>query len=246
MNAFIKDEKSKAASEVEDNYLKGCEFDRQLNLITLRSEKRAWWVAGVSVSLSITLVITIYTMLPLKTLVPYVIRVEKTTGFVDVITAYSDNEVIKQDEQVDKYFINQYVMHRERYLYTTRKYDRRLVGLMSSTTVQAQYSNYTDPRKNANAPVAVYKDNAEVTVRIKNISFLERETTTQGVIYPVLIRYTKTIERRGESSHTSHWVATLSYIYDPKLKMNVADRYDNPLGFQVVNYRNDAETEEMK
>jgi type IV secretion system protein VirB8 len=55
----------------------------------------------------------------------------------------------------------------------------------------------------------------------------------------VSIRYMKEVNR-GEERSISHWIATLTFAYI-NANLSTNDRYINPLGFAVTDYRNDPE-----
>ena len=54
-----------------------------------------------------------------------------------------------------------------------------------------------------------------------------------------LVRYIKEVERGNEKIQT-HWAATVIFKYTAS-PMGEKDRATNPLGFQVLEYRNDAD-----
>ena len=57
-----------------------------------------------------------------------------------------------------------------------------------------------------------------------------------------MVRFvTTTINPDGRSQPRQHWVAIVDYRF-VGAAMSEADRYINPLGFQVTAYRRDAET----
>src|SRR3546814_8827408 len=79
----------------------------------LRSTRIAWTVAAVTSVLAAASIFAFAALAPLKTVVPYVIRVNQTTGAVDVQTALTQRPM-RYDEAVTKYFLAQYVRTRER------------------------------------------------------------------------------------------------------------------------------------
>ncbi|HAI6717482.1 TPA: type IV secretion system protein [Escherichia coli] len=136
----------------------------------------------------------------------------------------------------------QYIRHREGYLWDTRNYDREMVGLLSAPAIQQQYAEYTDPRKNPQAPIVVYGQNSEVETKVKAISMLNAGEELEGETrYTAMVRYTKQVRRAGEFSPLTHWAATITFAYRNE-PMKLDDRTKNPLGFQVISYRNDQET----
>jgi type IV secretion system protein VirB8 len=239
-----KTNKTKAALEKE--YFKEARsWDADTIAGIKKSEKRAWYVAGAAIIVALLACFAVANMAPLKTVEPFVIRVDNNTGLVDVVSvlAETDGEV-KQDAQeaLDKYWMGQYILYRERYQWDTRDYDRRMVGVLSASSVQQEYADYTDPKRNPSAPVMVYGQNAEVETNVKSISFLNPGETVNGEKRTTaLVRYTKKVKRSGDTDLTTHWGATVTFVYRNDT-MKIEDRLKNPLGFQVVGYRNDQES----
>jgi type IV secretion system protein VirB8 len=198
-----------------------------------KSERRAWIVAGAASLIAVCAVVAVAGLTPLKTTEPFVVRVDSSTGIVDVISALKEDKT-NYDEAVNKYFLSKYVMAREHWLFSTYKEDYQTVGLLSDSQEQKSYAVYMNPRNNPKSPLNVFGEAAEVKVQIKNISFIN-----DGV---AMVRYIKTVERSGERERPTHWVATVPFTY-VSAPMKEKDRLVNPLGFQVVGgYRNDPET----
>ena len=70
-------------------------------------------------------------------------------------------------------------------------------------------------------------------VRIKSTSFIKDNIA--------LVRYTKEVERGLDQPQVTHWAATIVFKYSGA-PMAEKDRATNPLGFQVLEYRNDPDT----
>jgi type IV secretion system protein VirB8 len=67
---------------------------------------------------------------------------------------------------------------------------------------------------------------------VKSVSFLNQRTAT--------VRF-ETAERTAQSVTTRHWVGVVRFRYSGAPMRNEW-RFDNPLGFQVIEYRRDQET----
>lgn len=238
-----KDKESKAASaNVEKQYFKEARsWDEDKTDRTQRSEKRAWRVAGAVGVIAVLEAIGLVSLLPLKSVEPFIIRVDNNTGVVDVVSTLTETDgEVKQEAQeaLDKYWLSQYIRHREGYQWATREYDRELVGLMSASKVQQDYAAYTDPRQNPQAPVTVYGRSSEVETNVTSVSIINSERVDGEKRTTALVRYTKQVERAGDRSPLSHWTATVTFVYRNS-PMRIENRQRNPLGFQVINYRND-------
>ncbi|WP_419619144.1 virB8 family protein [Thiolapillus sp.] len=216
----------------EDLYRGAASWETDRLVSAKKSESRAWWVAAIATVLAIAAVFAVAALTPLKTVKPFVLRVDNTTGIVDVVAGLENAKNRDYSEVVDKYFLSKYIRIRERYLIPTLQSDRYAVGLMSSQKVSQQYAEYTDPDRNEKAPVRVYGNSASVTVKIRLITFLSKNVA--------IVRYTKLVERAGQRNPPSHWAATITFSYT-NAEMAPEDRLISPLGFIVDDYRNDPE-----
>lgn len=234
--------KKTSGKALENKYFaEATAWDNNIYTKIKQSERRAWIVAVSAILVALLASVSIASMLPLKTVEPFVIRVDNNTGLTDVVNILRESD-IEATEAMNKYWLSQYIRHRENYLWDTRNFDRRIVGLMSAPSVQEQFATYTDPRLNQQAPIRIYGENTEVKTAITAISMLNNGETIGGETrYTALVRYSKDVSRAGEFSPKSYWAATITFTFR-NTPMNVDDRLLNPLGFQVLNYRNDQES----
>lgn len=195
-----------------------------------KSEKRAWIVASVSGAIAFMAVCAVVALTPLKTVVPYIIRVDNSTGIVDVVNALKDGET-NYEEAMNKYWAQWYVRFREGYSKELATDYYNNVALMSDNQEQQRYYAYFTP-KNPSSPLNLYGEYAKARIHIKGTSFINPTTA--------LVRYSKDIERGNDKPQTTHWAATIVFKYIG-LPMSEKDREVNPLGFQVTEYRNDPE-----
>jgi len=194
-----------------------------------KSKRLAWRLAGASWVLTFVAVTGLAIMGPMTRVVPYVIRADQTTGVVDIVSALTDQKT-NYDEAMNKFMVQRYVRYREGYSNKLASEFYNNVGLMSSTQEQLRYFAWFNP-KNPMSPLNVYKDFANVKITMKSTSFIKPDVA--------LVRYVKEIERAGDKS-VSNWAATITFTY-VKAPMKEKDREVNPLGFQVLEYRNDPE-----
>lgn len=239
-----KGQKSKSALEKE-YFEEARSWDQDKTERIKRSEKRAWRITAAVAFIAVLEAGALASLAPLKTVEPFVIRVDNNTGVIDVVSTLTETAgEVEQNAQeaLDKYFLGQYIRHREGYQWETRDYDRHLVGLLSGSSVQQDYAAYTDPRRNPRSPVNVYGQNTEVETSIKAISFINPGERVDGERrVTALVRYTKEVKRSGERPSLTHWAATITFTYRNSA-MSIQDRQLNPLGFQVISYRNDQES----
>ncbi len=197
-----------------------------------RSARTAWWVAIASGALATIAVISIAVLGPLKTSVPYVIRVDNATGSVDIVNALTNGKT-NYDEVINKYNVQWYVRWRESYSKHLIKDYYQNVGIMSSREVQNSYAQFMSV-SNPKSPIVLYsKSSPKINVTIKSTSFIKPNIA--------LVRFYKAQEGR-ESETISHWAATIAFQY-VGTPMNESSRAINPLGMQVIEYRLDPDQE---
>jgi len=196
-----------------------------------RSEQRAWRIAFAAAVLVILSWVAIVLMLPLKETVPYVVRVDSSTGIADIMTTLN-SEKVEFDEIMDRYWLARYVRARETYDWYTLAEDYNTVGLLSAPDVGRLYAaqfvgDNSIEKRNANR--------IRTTVEIVSIVPTPNYTAT--------VRYrTKTAPPDGSSAPViaSH-IATIAYTYKRPSAMSGSDRLINPFGFVVLSYRTDEE-----
>lgn len=169
---------------------------------------------------------------PLKEAVPYVARVNETTGAVDIITSIKDKQM-HYDEVVNKYWLAEYVRQRESYDWNTvqMSYDNTL--LMSAPEVQIPFKNLYN---SAAAPHKVLKNRFKVVAKVTNISFVGdvAQVRFEKQMMPI------TGETETTPSPPEKLIATVAFEFKAT-PMKEASRLINPLGFQVTSYRVDPE-----
>lgn len=192
-----------------------------------KSRKLAWVIAASAVVITFLSVIAVAMLAPLKTSVPYVVRVDNATGAVDIVSALTNSKT-NYDEVMNKYNVQWYVRWREGYSKSLIGEYYANVGIMSTPQEQSKYSLLIS-RKNPNSPLNIYGESGNAIVAIKSVSFLKDNIA--------LVRYTKEVKDAVNNGLT-HWAATIVFQY-AGTPMSEHDRAINPLGFQVVEYRND-------
>lgn len=212
-----------------ENYLKEArswETDKVQEL--LKSKKVAWRFAIASGVVALVAVFSVAVLTPLKSVEPFVIRVDNSTGIVDVVQSMKDGKT-NYDEAMNKYFTQWYVRYREGYSKELAEDYYANVGIMSVELEQQKYFEFFNP-KNPQSPINIYGPYSKVKIRIKGTSFIKSNIA--------LVRYTKEVERGLDKPIVTHWAATITFKYSGA-PMKEKDRAVNPLGFQVVEFRND-------
>ncbi|EPW4217459.1 virB8 family protein [Campylobacter jejuni] len=217
---------------MKNDFNSAMDYEASFRYLIDKSNKRAWLIAFVSIFIAIISIVAVVLLTPLKTIEPYVIRVDNTTGMVDILTMLDEKE-ISSNEALDKYFISQYIKAREGYYYELLNQDYLLTQLMSSEKVANEYRAWYEGE---NARDQILKNSNEVNVQILSIVLGNSNGVKTSTIRAKII--TKNLNTRGLSESTK--VITLSYDYI-LAKASEENRILNPLGFKVTNYRIDEE-----
>ncbi|MGF0524094.1 virB8 family protein [Agrobacterium pusense] len=212
------------------NYFdKARRFDQDRLIQVERSARIAWFVA---ISASVTAVVSVFAiagLTPLKRVEPFVIRVDNSTGIVDVASALTSTAGT-YDEAVTKFFAARYVRAREGYVWSEGEENFRAVALLSTQPEQSRFAaSYRG--SNPDSPQNIYGRSATARINIVSISLINANVAS--------VRYVRTVTR-GDEVRTTHWVATLTFSY-VNAPMSSSDRLINPLGFVVSDYRADPE-----
>ncbi|HQT15784.1 MAG: virB8 family protein [Xanthobacter sp. 17-67-6] len=204
-------------------------FDQDRMIRAERSARVAWFVAICASILAAAAVFAVAGLTPLKTVQPFVVRVDNSTGIVDVVSGLT-SEAGTYDEAVTKYFAARYVRAREAYVWSEAEENFRTVALLSTQAEQQRFAALYRG-SNPESPQNIYGRTATARINIVSISLIN--------LHVVSVRYIRTVTR-GEDVRTTHWVATLTFAY-VNAPMSATDRLVNPLGFVVSEYRADPE-----
>lgn len=196
-----------------------------------KSERRAWLFASLGLGIGLIGCVAVALLTPLKSVEPFIVRVDKNTGAADIVSRLDEN-TISFDETIDKYFLARYVNYREEYSNAIAFPNYEAVSLMSTRQVGDAYYAQINP-KNPRSPTQVYGKDGAVEIGVNSISFLAK-----GVAQ---VRFTRTERKLNADPASTHWIATITYIY-VNATMNAKSRLVNPVGFQVLDYRLDPET----
>lgn len=181
-------------------------------------------------------------LLPLKTVVPTVIRVDTLSGKYDVNGKEFHIDIAdKSNEKIMFNDLIKYVNAREGF---TRGEAEKLFNtsyLMSCGSVRADVTNYFMTDKNPKSPLLTMQINDSDRVDIVSYTFLP---TDKEDFRTAQVRYDKTAIRGGLEKTKTHYIATITYNYDDKnTPTEVNDYALNPFGFCARNYRVDIEGE---
>jgi type IV secretion system protein VirB8 len=166
-------------------------------------------------------------MLPLKQVVPYTVTVDRQTGYVETARGVDLGD-LKEDEAVVQSMLAQYVLARETFdpADFADRYDR--VALWSLGQAR---DDYVGQYQNGQA-LADVRPGATIRVTIKKIELLSKDTAR--------VRFYTTRQDPGAAPVMAAFEAIIRFRFTGA-PMKMEDRFLNPLGFQAVAYRRDAE-----
>ena len=226
--------KRAAAAELGDYLAQAQSWELDRAQRAERSARLAWGVAAFSGIVALVAVAAVAGLTPLKRTEPYVIRVDNSTGVVDVVPAYQGTS--SPNELVTRMLLNSYVTARERFFYGTAEADYELVASMNTAPLNQAWAAHWE-RTNPQSPLNVYKDGTTVRVQIRSISFLKLGSGKEMA----QVRFTKFARPGGTGNEqVTHWVSTIDAAY-AKPSTDERLRSLNPLGFKVVEYQREPE-----
>jgi type IV secretion system protein VirB8 len=196
------------------------------------SRKIAWIIALVATVVALLLAIALIILLPLKTVVPHTILVDRQTGFVQAVDPANPQKLAPQ-KALTQSFLVQYVQAREGFDIATVQGQFRKVSLWTSGPAKSRYVNLMQAA-NPQSPLVIYPRNSVVHVRVRSVSQISDNTA--------LVRFASIRRDQGAAEQPEeNWVAIIKFRYS-SAPMTVEDRYINPLGFEVTDYRKDPES----
>lgn len=201
--------------------------DRYQNVLVQR--KLLTVVTLLSLVCTLATVLVIAQLTPLKTVEPFVIQVDQKSGITQTVDPLTVRE-LTANEAVNNFFIVQYLRSRETYSITDLARNYTIVRLMSAgNTVYAQFVAEADPN-NPRSNAARLGSSGLRTVKIKSITYLNPQLVQARVLVE---------ERGGDASYTQqHKIILIAFEYI-KMTLSMEERYINPLGFRVTDYRVD-------
>lgn len=197
---------------------------------SLASRNRWLLAAIVAWTLALLCLVALIGLTPLKTVEPYVVREESSSGLVTVLRPLKE-EGITAGETLKKYFLAQYVRTRETFDPQDIRHAFKSVMLFSDIETGREYDRWINP-ENPQSPVAVYgPKKIKRFVNIRSITFLTPDTAQ--------LRFTA-LEKADTSERQSFWIATIQFRFVQQAA-DEEERLINPVGFKVTSYRIDPE-----
>jgi type IV secretion system protein VirB8 len=195
------------------------------------SRRLAWIIAGVAAAIALLEAAALVMLMPLKTVVPYTLLVDRETGYVEALKPL-ERETMTPDRALTRSFLAQYVIAREGFDIDALRDTYNKVALWSGEDARTSYIAGMQATNKA-SPLATLPRRALVQVEIRSISRLANDTALVSFA-------TRRTDPGTQSQPPQLWAAVVKYRFTGGA-MTASDRLLNPLGFQVVRYHRDAE-----
>jgi type IV secretion system protein VirB8 len=198
----------------------------------LRASRRiAWMVAAAAAAIAVLEAIALVVLMPLKRVEPYTLLVDRHTGFVQALNPLEPQR-ISADTALTQSFLVQYVIARESFDISTLQGNYRKVALWSAQSARANYIAGMQA-SNPDSPLVRLPRTAIVETTVRSVSPVARNVA--------MVRFvTQRLDENGRAQPPQAWVAMIRYRFSGA-PMRMEDRFVNPLGFEVLRYRRDAE-----
>jgi len=198
----------------------------------MRASRRvAWLVAASATVVAVLEAGALILLTPLKTVEPYTLLVDKTTGYVQPLKPLEPGRVAP-DTALTQSFLVQYVIARESFDSAEVAANYRKVALFSADRARTAYLSAMQT-SNPRSPLAINPHGTVIETRVKSVSPIGENA--------VLVRFdTIRTDADGRAQPPRPWVSLVRYRYSGE-QMKLEDRFVNPLGFRVVEYRRNPE-----
>ncbi len=196
-----------------------------------RETRIAWRVAAGAGIIALLLALALVFLVPLKSVQPYVLTVDRQTGAVEAASSLQDGQ-LSQNEAVIQAQLAGYVVARETFDSTDLTQQYRRVQVMSARPVASAYVAQM-AANNPASPLNTLSRGDTMTINVRSVSLIAEGAG--------LVRFSATRSALGAAGgQPVNYVAAISFGFNGR-PLRAADRYDNPLGFQVTRYRRDVE-----
>ncbi|MBZ9747666.1 type VI secretion protein [Mesorhizobium sp. CO1-1-7] len=197
----------------------------------MRSSRIAWFFTLLFASIAALALLALVLMVPLKSFEPYVVEVDRNTGYIEVKSGLTRTSDLTGQEAVTQANVVRYIRNREGYdPFAIDEYFG--IAALLSTDEAARDLQMQFSAANAQNPAKIYGRLKRVLVDIKSVTFPNASTA--------IVRFSTTEKSETEAIHR-HWISVVRFRYTESPLKNEW-RFENPLGFQVYSYRRDQET----
>lgn len=212
-------------------YQSGDIWEQEIVRRAKRSRALAWFVTMIFGAVTLLSLLALVMLVPLKSFEPYIVEVDRNTGYVEVKTGLTRPVNLTEQQAITQANIVRYIRAREGYDPYAIEQNFGVAALLSTGNAARMLQDLYSTT-NAKNPAKVYGRNKRVTTEIASVTFPNSSTG--------IVRFSTT-EVSDTDSIVRHWIAVVRYRYTDTPATNEW-RFENPLGFQVYDYRRDQET----
>jgi type IV secretion system protein VirB8 len=217
--------------DLRSYYQSGDIWEKEIVKRARRSRALAWLVTTVFGGITLLSLIALVMLVPLKSFEPYLVVVDKNTGYLEVKSGLTRPARLTEQQAITQANIVRYIRSREGYdPYAIS--DNFAIAALLSTGNAARELQELYSTANAKNPATLYGKSVRVTTDIASVTFPNSSTG--------IVRFA-TSEISDVDVMTRHWIAVVRFRYTDTPATNEW-RFENPLGFQVYDYRRDQET----
>jgi type IV secretion system protein VirB8 len=212
-------------------YQSGDIWEQEIVKKVKRSRALAWSVTAVFAGITFVSLATVAMLVPLKSFEPYIVEVDKSTGYIEVKTGLTRPTKLTEQQAITQANIVRYIRAREGYDPYAIDENFAVAALLSTANAARELQDLYSAANSGN-PAKIYGKDKRVSTEIASVTFPNGSTG--------IVRFT-TIEQSETENIPRHWIAVVRYRYTDTPATNEW-RFENPLGFQVYDYRRDQET----
>ncbi len=213
---------------LENYFREAASWDHDRLAQARRTARLAWRVAAAGWVCAVMGGAALLFLIPLQRIEPFVIRVDNSTGIVDVVPVYAGTA--SMDQAVSRYFLTHYITTCERFNFATAESDYEECGAFHSARRNQTWAALWN-KNNPASPLNVHKDGSTVRAEVESVSFFQRGN---GLNDLAQVRYVKAERAGGDGEErVTHWIATVQYTYAAPSKDPLTRRW-NPLGFRIL------------
>ncbi len=212
-------------------YQSGDIWEQEIVKKAKRSRTLAWLVTLIFAGITLLSLLALVMLVPLKSFDPYIVEVDRNTGYLEVKSGLTRPANLTEQQAITQANIVRYIRSREGYDPYAIEQNFEIAALLSTGNAARELQDLYSAA-NAKNPAKVYGKTKRVTVEIASVTFPNSSTG--------IVRFATT-EVSDTDAVTRHWIAVVRYRYTDTPATNEW-RFENPLGFQVYDYRRDQET----
>jgi type IV secretion system protein VirB8 len=173
-----------------------------------------------------------------KTIEPFIIEIEDKSGITNVVDP-STKAGLSADEALNSHFVVQYVRARETYNLADYQYNYdTIVRLFSQYRVYSSFKTFIN--NSSQSPVKLYGNNSFTALKIRSVQYFNanEQAPGSGDAKTAQVRFSVLVD--GKDDHKVNKIANIKFTYS-KSEYKQEERFINPLGFTVIEYRVDDE-----